>query len=57
VGRYGAGARNLVPDWVDLVLVISFSLVIFYWAVSRTLTSDDSAAAVAKDAQQIDSAA
>ena len=57
VGRYGAGAKNLLPDWVDLAVVIAFSLAIFYWAVSRTLPKDEAAAAVAKDARQIDYAA
>jgi amino acid transporter len=54
VGRYGAGARNLLPGWIDLGVVIVFALGIFYWAVSLTLTKDEAAAAVAKDAQQID---
>jgi amino acid transporter len=54
LGRYGNGVRNLLPNWVDLAVVIVFSLVIFYWAVSLTLTSERTAAAVAKDAQQID---
>jgi amino acid transporter len=57
VGRYGPGARNLLPGWVDLAVVIAFALVIFYWAVSVTLTKDEAAAAVAKDAHQIDYAA
>ena len=54
VGRYGTGARNLLPDWVDLAVVVVFALAIFYWAVSVTLTKDETTAAVAKDAQQID---
>lgn len=54
VGRYGAGARNLLPDWVDLAVVVVFALSIFYWAVRVTLTKDETAAAVAKDAQQIE---
>ncbi len=54
VGRYGTGARNILPDWVDLVVAISFSLAIFYWAVSRALPEAEAAAAVAKDAHQID---
>ena len=57
LGRYGNGARNLLPNWVDIVVVIVFSLAIFYWAVSLTLTREKTAAAVAKDAQQIDYAA
>ena len=54
LGRYGNGSRNLLPDWVDIIVVIVFALAIFYWAVSLTLTSEDTAAAVAKDAQQIE---
>lgn len=54
IGRYGNGAMNLVPNWVDLVLVVVFSLAIFRLAVHLTLSKDDAAAAVAKDAQQID---
>lgn len=54
VGRYGAGARNLLPNWVDLAVVVVFALAIFYWAVSMTLTKDETTAAVAKDAPQID---
>jgi hypothetical protein len=57
VGRYGPGAKNLLPDWVDLVVALVFSLAIFYWAVSRTLPKDKAAAAVARDAHQIDFAA
>ena len=54
VGRYGPGSRSILPDWVDLAAVISFSLVIFYWAASLALTKDETATAVAKDAKQID---
>jgi amino acid transporter len=54
MGRYGAGSRNILPNWVDIVVVIVFALAIFYWAVSLTLTKEENAAAVAKDAQQID---
>ncbi len=54
VGRYGPSAQNLLPNWIDLGVAIAFSLAIFYWAVSRTLSKEESAAAVAKDAGQID---
>ena len=54
VGRYGPGARSLMPAWIDLAVVIAFALAIFYWAVSRTLPKEEAAAAVAKDAHQID---
>jgi amino acid transporter len=54
LGRYGTGAKNILPGWVDLAVVIGFALTIFYWAVSLTLPKDEAAAAVAKDARQID---
>ena len=54
LGRYGNGSIDFLPNWVDIVVVITFSLAIFYWAVSLTLTSERTADAVAKDAQQID---
>lgn len=54
VGRYGPGSRSLLPNWIDLAAVIAFSLAIFYWAVSLALTKDETATAVAKDANQID---
>ena len=57
LGRYGNGSRSLLPDWLDIVVVIGFSLAIFYWAVSLTLIREETAAAVGKDAQQIRSLA
>jgi amino acid transporter len=52
IGRYGGG-RNLLPNWVDIAVVLAFSLVIFYWAVSLSLSATDSATEVAKDAHQL----
>ena len=54
IGRYGTGARNILPNWVDIAVVVVFSLVIFYWAVSLTLSKEAAAIEVAKDARQID---
>ena len=54
VGRFGPSAKNILPDWVDLVVAIAFSLVIFYWAVRCSLPKDDATAAVARDAHQIE---
>jgi amino acid transporter len=54
LGRYGGGARNILPNWADIAVVIVFALAIFYWAVSLTLNKDAAAAAVATDAQQFD---
>jgi hypothetical protein len=53
MGRYGNSARNVLPNWVDICVVILFALGIFYWAVSVTLSRDQTAAAVAKDSQQL----
>jgi amino acid transporter len=53
LGRYGDSARNLLPEWIDIAVVILFSLAIFYWAVQLSLTPDDTAREVAKDAAQI----
>ena len=38
-GRYGTGARRWLPEWIDLLTVIAFTLVIFYWAVNVALDS------------------
>jgi len=53
LGRYGGG-YEVMPDWVDLFVVIIFSLEIFYLALHLTLTPEASLAAVAKDAHSID---
>jgi len=53
LGRYGGG-KNVLPDWIDLIIVIIFALAIFRWAVSLSLTRERSAAAVARDAHQIE---
>jgi hypothetical protein len=54
LGRYGDSASDILPNWVDIAVVIVFALAIFYWGVSLTLTKEGTAAAVAKDAQQLD---
>ena len=49
MGRYGSGAKNYLPDWIDLIVVIAFSLVIFYWAISLALPTEEIVAAVEAD--------
>jgi amino acid transporter len=44
IGRYGG--HNALPEWVDLGVVIVFSLVIFYYAVSLAMDTDKIKAAV-----------
>jgi amino acid transporter len=39
IGRYDGGSMFL-PDWIDLVVVIAFALVMFYWAVSLSMSSE-----------------
>jgi len=53
LGRYGGGSRNILPNWIDIGVVIAFSLVIYYWAVSLALSEQQAAAAVARDAHQL----
>jgi amino acid transporter len=53
LGRYGDGAKDLLPNWWDIVLMLAFALAIFYWAVSLANASEPTAAAVAKDASQL----
>ena len=53
LGRYGNGANNILPNWVDIMVVVVFALMIYYWAVRLSLTEASTAAAVAKDARQL----
>lgn len=53
LGRYGNSARNLLPNWIDVVVVVAFALAIFYWAVSLSLNEQQAAAAIGKDAPQL----
>ena len=51
IGRYGGG-RNILPDWFDIGVVVTFSLAIFYWAVALTLSPEQTEVALARDAEQ-----
>jgi len=53
LGRYGNGAMNVLPNWMDIAVVIVFALTIFYWAVSLAQSKEATAAAVARDGQQL----
>lgn len=53
LGRYGGG-YEVLPNWVDLGVVVTFSLTIYYLAVRMTLSIEESKAAIAKDAQQLE---
>jgi amino acid transporter len=52
-GNYGTGSQALLPSWVDLVVVIVFSLVIFYYAVGLAMTSEQVKDAVATEERAI----
>ncbi|HVV86507.1 MAG TPA: APC family permease [Kofleriaceae bacterium] len=53
LGRYGGG-RGVLRAWVDLGVVIAFALAIFYLALALTRTAEETAAAIARDAHQLD---
>jgi amino acid transporter len=55
LGRYGNGALKWLPNWWDLVVVIAFSLVIFYWAVHDALDSDRVHAAIEAERHELES--
>jgi amino acid transporter len=48
-GRYGDGASNVIPEWLDLLVVIAFSLAIFYWAVNCSVAAEQVKAAVDRE--------
>jgi amino acid transporter len=64
-GRYGAWApgqkghswlseyHNGLPENIDLLVVIVFSVLIYYWAVSLVMKQEDVDAAIERDAHQI----
>jgi amino acid transporter len=52
LGRYGG--NNTLPDWWDLVVVIAFSLAIFYWAVSLAMEPEKVKAAVETEKRQLE---
>ena len=49
LGRYGTGSQNTLPQWIDLLVVIAFSLVIFYYAVSLAMTPENVQEAIARE--------
>ncbi len=52
LGRYGG--HNTLPDWVDLLVVIAFSLVIFYYAISLAMEPEKVKMAVEFEERQIE---
>jgi amino acid transporter len=68
LGRYGSTyssgpleghlktAREVLPSWVDLIVVIGFSLAVFHWAVSLRLAQQEAQAEIERDSFQLESA-
>jgi hypothetical protein len=43
-GRYGKENNPglpQMPEWIDLIVVIAFSLAIFYWAITLAVPSEE----------------
>lgn len=55
LGRYGTGALNILPEWIDILFVVVYSLVIFYYAVSLAMKPEDIAMAVEEDEFEFES--
>jgi len=53
LGRYGGG-RSLLPNWIDIAVVIVFALAIFRWATALRLSNASAAREIAKDAKQLE---
>jgi amino acid transporter len=53
MGRYGNG-HNVLPEWIDLLTVIVFSLVMFYYAVSLAMSTEQIRDAVKSEERQIE---
>jgi amino acid transporter len=51
LGRYGKGSEAFIPDWVDLVVVAAWSLIVFYYAVSIAMKPEDVQAALERERQ------
>jgi amino acid transporter len=53
LGRYGVGSQRTLPEWWDLVVVIAFSLGIFYYAVSLAMSPEGVQKAIAIEERQL----
>src|SRR5436190_20894338 len=52
LGRYGHG-HNVLPDWIDLLVLVLFSLGIFYYAVEFSMSEAQVQAALATEDWQL----
>ncbi len=53
LGRYGDGSHSFLPEWIDLLVVIAFSLAIFFLAARLAITPEETQEAIEKDAHQL----
>jgi hypothetical protein len=53
LGRYGDSQLNLLPEWIDLLVVIAFSIAVYYWAVRMALPRDAVQQQLAQDAHEL----
>lgn len=53
LGGYGGG-HNIIPAGWDLLVLLAFSLAIFYYALTVALPPDAAATAISKDSAQLD---
>jgi amino acid transporter len=53
LGRYGDSQLNLLPEWIDLLVVIAFNLVIFGWAVRSALSREAVAEQLSHDEHEL----
>ena len=56
IGRYGDGSQADLGNWWDLGVVVVFSLVIFYYAVSLAMTTEQVREAVRLEEKAIEEA-
>jgi amino acid transporter len=56
IGRYGAGSQSDLGNWWDLGVVAVFSLIIFYYAVSLAMTTEQVQDAVRREERAIEEA-
>jgi amino acid transporter len=54
IGRYGTGSLGDLPNWIDLLAVALFSLVIFYYAVSLAMSREKVDEAVRNEEEAIE---
>lgn len=57
IGRYNSASnevssRTLIPDWWDLLVVLAFSLAVFYYAVNTAQATPDVAESVSLDEER-----